>query len=194
MLKLRETYKKIFVCSASWHPQKRLHENVKLYRTIRDNFDDYKDSCLIVLGPNPTMDKFCIRDNIFYTGHQSQEICKQVFAAADFMIHLSYIDHCPNVVLESLSQETPVICTNSGGTSELLIGNENNKNGLVLDDVVFNFELSDYDNPPSIPDYDMKKLETFLSSKIVIENSHLDIKLCANSYAKMLETIIKNDK
>lgn len=137
---IRQQYEMLFVCSANWHPQKRLFDNVELYKHLR-NF--YSSAALIVMGSNPVK----VADpHIFYAGSQPHEVCLEIFSAANWMIHLAWLDHCPNTVVESLSQETPVICSEQGGTKELVQGY-----GIALkEDKEYNYELTDYDNPPKI--------------------------------------------
>lgn len=164
---IRSSYKKVFVCSANWHRQKRLKENVELFLKMKEVFPD---SCLVIMGSNP--DFYARHKDILYTGAISHDLCLQIFSIADWMIHLAWLDHCPNVVVESLSQGCPVICTDSGGTKELV-----RDNGLVIpENTPYHYELADYDNPyglelelPSLPD-------------VVVDNSYIDIKKVAKKY------------
>ena len=134
---LREKYSRIFVCASNWHRQKRLKENILLFNKVRDPNKD----CLLVLGKSP--DHVVKDPHIYYCGELSQEIYMQIYRMADWMIHLAWLDHCPNVVVEALSQGCPVICTDSGGTSEIV-----GKNGIVIPETYpYNFELTDYDSP-----------------------------------------------
>jgi len=137
---IRQKYEMLFVCSANWHPQKRLDSNLEMFKHLQ-NF--YESSALIVMGSNPKM----ISDvDVFYTGPQPHEVCLEVFSASNWMIHLAWLDHCPNTVVESISQFTPVICSEQGGTKELV------KNfGVILkEDQPYNYELTNYDKPPKI--------------------------------------------
>lgn len=176
---LRQTHETIFVCSSNWHPQKRLHDNIELYKHLRRSC--HTNSCLIVMGSNP--DKYVADKTIYYTGSQSEDVCLQVFATADWMIHLARTDHCPNVCVQALSQETPIICVDSGGTKEIVLDN-----GIVLKDVPYNLELEDYDNPPRVPDLDNVKLPD--SKSIKIHNDHVNIVDCANSYKELFENVL----
>lgn len=137
---MRQQYEMLFVCSANWHPQKRLMTNIELYKYLR-NF--YSSAALIVLGSNPTK----VADpHIFYAGSQPHEVCLEIFSASNWMLHTAWLDHCPNTVVESLSQGTPVICSEHGGTKELVQGY-----GIVLkENAKYNFELTDYDRPPAL--------------------------------------------
>ena len=169
---IRDTYENMFVCSSSWHRQKRLKENIELFLKIKEN---KPKSCLVVMGSNP--DHMIIHDDIFYTGLLPHETCLEIFSAADWMIHLAWLDHCPNVVVEALSQNCPVICTNSGGTKEIV-----GKNGLILPEVTsYEYELVDYDKP-----YKLLADSVELPS-IQVDNSYLDIKKVAQKYIRVLE-------
>jgi len=169
---IRKEYDKVFVCSSSWHRQKRLKENTELFFEIKKK---YPNSCLVVMGSAPD---FTVEDSdVFYTGSIAHDLCLEVFAMADWMIHLAWLDHCPNVVVEALSQNCPVICSSSGGTQEIVKGN-----GLILPEKeIYNFDLLDYDKP-----YKLSVIPLDLPD-IQVDNSHLDIKQVAQKYIRVLE-------
>lgn len=171
---LRDQYDKIFVCSANWHPQKRLKENIRFFKKMKER---YSKSCLVVLGANP--DHVVADPHIFYTGSLTHQECLKLYAVADWMIHLAYLDHNPNVVVECLSQGTPVICSEDGGTRELV-----GANGVIINEKEkYDFSLFDYDSPPDLPDnFGITELPD-----IDVDPSHLDIKNVAMSYIKFLE-------
>jgi glycosyltransferase involved in cell wall biosynthesis len=145
---IRNQYEMVFVCSANWHPQKRLLENINLYKHLRKF---YKSAALIVMGSNPVQ----VADNhIFYTGPQPHEVCLEVFSCSNWMIHLAWLDHCPNTVVEALSQGTPIICSEQGGTKELV-----KEFGVILkESKSYNYELTNYDNPPPMNYANLKRL------------------------------------
>jgi len=164
---LRNSFDKIFVSSASWHRQKRLKENTELFLKLAG--DDPR-SCFVVMGRNP--DHVVSHPRVFYVGEVNHSTCLQIYSIADWMIHLAWLDHCPNVVVEALSQGCPVICTDSGGTREIV-----RDNGFVIpESKIYNFELLDYDNPFQI-DLTVKDLPT-----IKVQNDYLDIERVAKNY------------
>jgi len=116
LITMHEKYERIFVSSAQWHPQKRLHDNVEVFRHIRDT--QFPNSCLIVLGNNP--DYHIADKGVFYAGSIRHDLCAEVYAVADWMIHMAWLDHCPNVVVEAIAQGCPVLCSSEGGTKELV--------------------------------------------------------------------------
>jgi glycosyltransferase involved in cell wall biosynthesis len=178
---LRKEYDHFFVCSSNWHPQKRVYDNFHLYQYIKKHMPG--KSCLVVMGHNPPG---MLHDNdTFCTGTQPEEIYLEMYSAADWMIHLAWLDHCPNVVVEALSQETPVICTSSGGTKELV-----QEFGIVLhENTSYNYELIDYDNPPII---DVTQIDiTKLLTKPPKKHADIDIVSCAKRYINLFETLLK---
>lgn len=144
---VREKYKRVFVSSANWHPQKRLRSNIECFSHLQR---EEPSSCLIVMGSSP--DCWVPSPHVMYTGPLRHEDCHSVFSIADWMIHLAWVDHCPNVVVEALSCNIPVICADSGGTKELV-----KDFGLIVpENKPYQYELADYDNPPSI---DVSKIQ-----------------------------------
>ena len=172
ILNIRNAYEHMFVCSSNWHRQKRLKENIDLFLKIKEKSPR---SCLIVMGANH--DSFIKHEDIFYTGSIPHDMCLEFFSVADWMIHLAWLDHCPNVVVEALSQDCPVICTDSGGTKEIV-----RDNGMLIKEIKpYKFELTDYDNP-----YELQ-IPSLELSNIEVDNSYLDIKKVAQKYIKVLQ-------
>ncbi len=178
LAKIRSTYDKVFVCSSNWHPQKRLKANIRLFDHLRKT--QFPNSCLFVMGSNP--DAMTTDPHVFYTGSQPAEVYMQVYAVADWMLHLAWADHCPNVVVEALSQGTPVVCTDVGGTRELV-----KDFGIVIKDQPYNYELADYDNPPRV---DVEAIR--LPDKGSLgTHADIDIKGVADRYLTLFEELLK---
>ena len=177
--KMVQDYERIYVCSANWHPQKRLRANIDLFEKLRKK---RPNSCLIVMGNNP--DAIVASPHIFYSGPVSQDVYMQVYAAASWMIHLAWADHCPNVVVEALSQGTPVVCSEVGGTKELI-----GKYGIVLEEKPYNFDLCDYDNPPKI---NIDQIEDLPNRNELDYNSisNINIEHCAKRYIDLFQKVI----
>jgi glycosyltransferase involved in cell wall biosynthesis len=179
LIRMRNTYEKIFVCSSNWHAQKRLKSNIELYMHARELF--YKNSCLIVLGSSP--DHFIADPHIFYAGWQRPEVTREIYAASNWMLHLAWLDHCPNVVCEALAQATRVIHASSGGTRELVIDD-----GTMLHETdEYNFQPADYDNPPVI---NVKQVvEPFIESAFV-PRTELSIEHVAEQYERLMLSVV----
>ncbi len=167
---IREKYQRVFTCSANWHRQKRLKENIQLFQKIASDKD-----VLLVLGSN--WDYVTDDKRIVYLGNQPHNTCLQLYAISDWFIHLAWLDHCPNVVVEALSQNCPVICTDSGGTHEIV-----RNNGLIVKETQkYQFQLCDYDNPPCLD------INVILNDKISVDPHYLDIELVADKYEKVFQ-------
>lgn len=172
----------IFVCSANWHPQKRLYDNILLFQHIRKQLiKEGKEARLYVLGGgNPEFYKFnSLLENVFYLGKQNHETCLRLYATADYFIHLAWLDHCPNVVVEALSQKCPIICTDSGGTAEIV-----KDNGIVIPEAKnYKFELTDYDSPYQL---DFKDF-VLPTERLEIKPDYLAIDKVAEKYVEVFK-------
>jgi glycosyltransferase involved in cell wall biosynthesis len=180
ILALKKQYQKVFVCSSNWHRQKRLKENIELYLHLKSNMDE--SCCLIVLGSNP--DFAWAGNDIYYTNASiPHEMCLQFYSVADWMIHLAWSDHCPNVVVEAISQGCPIICSETGGTAELV-----GENGLVLKEGhSYNFEAYDYDNPPVFDTKQISKLPA-----VQVDKNSVDITKTVLEYEKVLQQALES--
>lgn len=177
---MRQHYKMMFCCSANWHGQKRLQANIEMFKHIRATIES--SSCLLVLG---RLEERMMPDkDIFYAGSLSHDDCAQVYSACNWMIHLSWLDHCPNSVVECLAQNTPVICSRDGGTREIVkdfgvIINEKNQ---------YDFSLVDYDNPPEI---DVTQLKTLPTQSTLGAAIDVDVLHVAQKYVEHLQHCMK---
>lgn len=181
LTRLRKSYTNIFVCSANWHGQKRLPDNVRLFQHLKSLSES---SCLLVLGNNAPD----IQDrDIYVLGSLPHDACMQVYRASDWMIHLAWADHCPNVVVEALSQGTPVICAETGGTKELV-----GSYGIVLkENVRYNFELFDYSRPPTIEVSQIDRLLDRKSLDFGEVKTRVDIETSTLAYIDAIKELIK---
>lgn len=183
LISLRERFEKIFVCSANWHPQKRLNTNMDVFHHILHNIS--ADSCIIVMGSNP--DVIVKNPRVMYTNSVPYEIYMQVYKVADCMIHCAWLDHSPNTVVESLVSGCPVLCTSEGGTREL-VGNF----GTVLSDrETYSYSLVDYDQPPSV---DVSQLKSLPNKMSLVRDVDVSIKRCADQYESVLESLLERVK
>ena len=102
-----------FLALCKWRPHKRL-------KTIIDSFilanEMGLDSDLIVIG---TTDHIVKNDRIRYLGWQDNKKIVRLLSKAIASLHLTYLDWCPNAMIESIVANCPLIYTSSGGHSEL---------------------------------------------------------------------------
>lgn len=187
---IRNKFEVVFACSSRWRGYKRLEEITRIFKLISRKIN----SCLIVMGnPNGVFSG----PNIFFAGDISRDDCLKIFSLSDWMFHLAWLDHCPNSVLDSLSMKTPIICTNSGGTHEILRGKRDvnslgiGKNGIVIDDIDYDYSILEEEFAPQIPEksvnYLLNNLEILKKSNDVeLDTSTYNIISCVENYEKIL--------
>ena len=151
-----DKYENIWSCAASWRPHKRLKENIEYFLEHKGSSD-----CLVVAGsPN-----FHIKDpNIFFVGDISYEKLLSLYARSKYFIHLSWLDHCPNVVVDARASDCQIICSSTGGTQEVA-----GLDAVVIEEPKWDFEPTRLYKPPPMnfksrlknhydSCYDMKKV------------------------------------
>ena len=131
-------FEKVVIASSKWRRHKRIEECIEAFKNKR-----LKDVALVILGGYQSVD--C--KNIFSLPMIQPEELPKYYKMADAMIHLCWLDSCPNSVAESLASGLPVICSHNGGTSELVKGD-----GMVIqleEDYKYGEKVDLY-NPPKV--------------------------------------------
>lgn len=166
-------FEKTIICSSSWRAHKRL-------ACIINGFLEYTNPKvgLVVLGE-------CVQaesehPNIKYMGKIHPQELPVYLRGADAFVHLSWLDHCPNTVVEALKCGLPVLCSHNGGTREIV-----RDNGVVMQfEEDFDFKKVDLYNPPRCDRRLVAKgIEQILNWDKRINASYLDIENVAGSYA-----------
>lgn len=130
-------FEKTLLCSGKWRTHKRL-------KAIIDGFRELKNIGLAILGEDVSIDT---QENILVLGHISHQQLPFYLRGADAFIHLSWLDWCPNVVVEALACGLPVLCSHNGGTKELV-----RDSGIILElEDKYDFERVPLYKPP-MPD------------------------------------------
>lgn len=94
----------------------------------------YKDVFFLLVGEGnerPKLESLVqnigISDKVLFLGYRNDMI--SIYNNLDLVVQSSFTEGMPNVVLEALAMETPVIATDVGGTSEAVI---NNVTGVLI--------------------------------------------------------------
>jgi len=172
-IKIKQMFGKfdnIWSCAAHWHVFKRLESNVEYFL----NFSDEND-CLVVAGNNP--DYVIEHPRIYYVGNLEVVELLTLFKISKYFIHLAYLDHCPNVVIDARICGCQIICSSSGGTKEIA-----GSGATVIKEDPWDFRFLKEKIPPKI-DYD----------KICNEGIDSDLSMVkvAKRYEKFLKKVIK---
>jgi len=169
MLKSLSKYDNVWCCAASWHPYKRLEENVKYFQTHQGPND-----CLVVAGSSP--DYVVDDNNIIYAGQLGVEHLLSLFKMSKYFLHLAYLDHCPNVVIDARACGCKIICSSSGGTKEIA-----GADAIVIQEPEWDFSFIKEKGPPSIKGYN------------VIKNN-FDSKVSMTGVAKSYHNFLKGER
>lgn len=168
-----------------WWPQKRLKYTIKAF-----NEAAIPESTLYIAG-DYSMTKWAKKPagkGVQFLGLISQEKLDYYRSVCNAHFHLTWLDACPNSVVESLVAGCPVVCTNAGGTGEL-ISCDDNMNSVILDvDPEYKYKPVNLNKPPKI---DVNELVTqFYLYSVKFQSSHahkLDIKVIAQQYKDFFE-------
>jgi glycosyltransferase involved in cell wall biosynthesis len=137
-----QAMERVFVSCANWHPQKRLKANIELFAHVHET--QFPQSCMFVIGTPDTIVK---HPRVRYVGDLPGIERDRLLRASDWFIHLAWLDHCPNSVIEALSAGCQVIASDSGGTAEVL---DPKVDVIISERQAYDFRLAKYDEPPSI--------------------------------------------
>lgn len=158
----------VWCCASSWRPHKRLKSNIKYFLKHSN-----KNDCLVVAGSNP--DYQIKNDRIFYVGNLSQDVLFSLYKRSKYFIHLAFLDHCPNVVVDARAAGCKIICTSSGGTKEIA-----GSDALIVKDIDWDFKPLKLYEPPDLD------LSSFIDNGYY---TNIDIENVAARYADVLTSI-----
>jgi glycosyltransferase involved in cell wall biosynthesis len=129
----------IWCCAAHWRPHKRLLDNIRYFMEHKK-----EDDILIVAGAVADSEK--INDpSIAYFGKLTQKQLYSVYRSAKYFIHLSWLDHCPNVVVDARAAGCHIICSNTGGTREIA-----GLNSTIIEEEEWDFKPINLYSPPKL--------------------------------------------
>lgn len=166
---------KTLVCSASWRAHKRLRDIVAGFNKLSNN-----SVGLAVLGECKEIIK---AKNVQYFGNIPTDKLPFYLRGANAFVHLTWLDCCPNVVVEALACGLPVLCSDNGGTKELV-----GDSGIVLTlEPEYTFErVALYKPPVSRPCVVSAGMEAILNWKKEIYRPDFLIDNVAKKYIKFM--------
>lgn len=137
--KYKYPFDRVLICSSKWRTHKRLKAIIEGFMALKD-----KNVGLAILGG---CSKENDHENIIYLGKIPPHKLPFYLRGADAFVHLSWLDWCPNVVVEALACGLPVLCSHNGGTKELV-----RKSGVILElEETYNYKPVALYKPP-MPD------------------------------------------
>lgn len=167
-------YDDYWLCASHWRPHKRLADNIEFFRR-----NSSSNTAMLVAGKiGENIDRECLsKDNVFYLGELNWPQLISCMKLASHFIHLAWLDHCPNVVVDAKACGCKIVVSSAGGTVELTSTDD-----IVLKDPVFVYRPVKLYDPPAL---------SFDDFYIVQNNpgKSINIDLVSNEYAKVLESV-----
>lgn len=172
-----------FLACCKWRPHKRLNTICESYLV---GMEKGLDADLVVVGKPPE----CLNHpRIKYLGWVGSNQLAELLSKAIATVHLSWLDWCPNSMVESAIAGCPIIYTNSGGSGEV------GKNaGLEVNDTQWNFKPVDLYNPPPVDiDQVSSHMITLKKNSYYVSKPELDIQYVADRYIEFFNKVL-NEK
>ena len=167
--KIFDKYEDVWCCASSWRPHKRLEENISYFLEHSSSKD------LLVIAGN--VEKNIIdNDRVIYVGHLNIEQLISLYKRADNFIHLAWLDHCPNVVVDARAAGCKIICSSSGGTKEIA-----GSDAIVIQEDEWDFQPVELYKPPKL---------NFSKRINNIYESDFNMSVVAKKYRKFLREVV----
>lgn len=168
----------VWMCASSWRPHKRLTENIRLFHHLKKPGD-----ILLVAGHNAhtSVDPGTALDGVHFLGNLPWESMISWMKSAGNFIHLAWLDHCPNVVVDARVSGCKLHVSEAGGTAEIVDAVDK-----VYADAGFNFNPVELYNPPRMT-FELSK-DPFKFRKPGIRTA--SIRESANKYIDVLKSAI----
>ena len=130
-------YESVWSCASNWRPHKRLKDNIRYFLEHSSNRE-----CLVVAGKT---DYPKAHDRIFFVGDLPHEALIALYKRSKYFLHLAWLDHCPNVVVDARASGCKIVCSTAGGTREIA-----GTNALIIEEDNWDMSPVDLYNPPQI--------------------------------------------
>ena len=130
-----DKYENIWSCASSWRPHKRLSDNIMYFLEHAGENDG-----LIIAG---NVENKIQHERIHYVGELSIDKLFSLYKASKYFIHLAWLDHCPNVVVDAMACGCQIICSSAGGTKEIA-----GENAIIIEEAEWDFSPIALYKPP----------------------------------------------
>jgi len=181
----------VFLTASQWRPHKRLRDAIECFLLA-----EIPDSHLYVAGDvsdagltQAEAMRYASLSNVEFLGNLDEVALGRHLRIADGFIHLCWIDYCPNCVVEAIGAGVPVICSNQGGTREIV----EPSGGYVC-------EIDDhYDLEPVVlrcpPTFDRRIVADVLRRCVAetkpVRQDRIHIHETARRYARFFEDVVR---
>ncbi len=136
---LLKEYDHIWCCAARWRPHKRLRDNINYFLEHSGPRD------LLCIAGDKLSEKIPNDAKIKYLGILTPNQLISLYKSSTYFVHLAWLDHCPNVVVDARASGCKVICSSTGGTREIA-----GPDAIILEE----------------PEWDFKPVELYSPTKV----------------------------
>jgi glycosyltransferase involved in cell wall biosynthesis len=167
-----------FASARKWTKQKRLFNILEAFMEA-----DIPDSAMFIAGNIMKAHRIKGR-NIYYTGMISDAKLFALHKLCHAMVHIVWLDACPNGVVEALVNGCPVITNDWGGTHELGVQ-------TIIPDTPWNFKPVNLNKTPklSVPLL-AEAMKKHAVERVQVESGHLHIKRIAEQYSRFFRSVL----
>ena len=179
---LKRDVKNYYFSYCRWRPHKR---HVNMCRGFINAVENGLDSMFYIGGEVDKKERIK-HPNIKYLGWISPDDIKKYLSQAIATIHLSWLDWCPNSMVESIVAGCPIIYSDSGGSPEI-----GRFGGVPIKDVQWNFLPTFLYEPPELSVEEISDaIFKVKECEIQIYNSELDIEEISKKYMDFFKEIL----
>ena len=189
---IQSKFKYNFLAFSRWRPHKRLKATIKSFLA-----SDMSDSCLWIAGDlkesglkRSKIKKYFQVPRVQYLGILNGKSLGRYIASSNAIIHICWLDWCPNSVVESICAGKTVICNNVGGTQEIV----RPSGGIVCDiDEPYDLEPINLLKPPRINTHIVAdSIVKSANDLSMIKSDHVDINNIAKEYKSFFEKVLED--
>lgn len=164
----------VWSCASNWRPHKRLSENVRYFK------DHAPADAVFAIAGAMSLDEAkeikSMDPRVHLLGDLDYASLLALYKRSSTFVHLAYLDHCPNVVVDAQASGCKIICSSTGGTKEIV------NNGVVIQEKDWDFKpIRLYKPPLMIWDKTVEKKE--------IEQAKKSIECCSEKYFRIFKEI-----
>lgn len=166
----------VWSCASNWRPHKRLKDNVRYFKEFAP--ENAVFAIAGGLGMDEAKEIINMDDRVNLLGDLDYASLLALYKRSSTFVHLAYLDHCPNVVVDAQASGCNIVCSSSGGTKEIVT-----KGTVVLEE--------DWDMTPCAlykpPVMDFSKRRSVTQAESIDTFKHFQ--KCVDSYFDVMESI-----
>tara|TARA_A100001515_G_scaffold145037_3_gene151476 strand:+ start:3659 stop:4570 length:912 start_codon:yes stop_codon:yes gene_type:complete len=162
----------VWSCASSWRPHKRLNDNIRYFLEFAP-----KDAIFAIAGALGMDDAKKIPNDkrIVLMGDLDYMSLLSLYKRSSTFVHLAYLDHCPNVVVDAQAAGCKIICSMSGGTNEVV------SDGIVIYEKTWDFSPTRLYYPPPMEWIKIEKKINYEEKSTIVN--------CAEKYFNVMKEI-----